>query len=333
MFDGRSYLVIGVGGGGDVVSAAILAHILRRMGLNIVVGSIVWERFTIDPTPGPIPLDSIIDCREISRYACMVNPSTYALRRGKRIVFQAVNVSRALGEEIAVVDVSGGVDSYWRGVMTILDYYGLDGVIGVDVGGDILAYGLEEELWSPLADALGLAVLNRFDESYLIVHSLGSDGELPLEYLLKRLSTIISKKGLVGIIGLTLNEKSLLEKILYYAYTEASKIQLLALQGYYGEYSIRRGSRKVMVNPYSLVSFILKPHIVYSESLIARVVDKTNSILEAKEKLNKLGVYTEYDLEEDLLKENIEPEYLSGDDILRIREYGRKRLKAELSSG
>ncbi len=328
----HGYLVIAIGGGGDIVSASIISHILRRMGIRTVLASIAWERFTIDPVPGPIPLENIIGCRDISSYACIINPSSYALRGGRRIVFQAVNVSRALGEEIVIIELYRGVNGYYRGVNTVLNYYGLDGVIGVDVGGDVLAHGFEEELWSPLADSMGLAMLNRYSRSYLIVHSLGSDGELPVNYLLKRLALFISKKGLIGITGFTSRDKELLEKILGYARSEASKASLLALRGLYGEYLIRRGSRRITVNPYTLVSFVLNPHIVYKESLLAKNVDNTDSLTEARSRLNKLGVFTEYDLEEEIMNRNLSLEEISGDILIKIRDEGRRKLREKSSS-
>lgn len=330
-FKNKKYLVLAIGGGGDVVSAAVIAKSMERSGFKTIIGSIIWERFISDPLPGPIPLDNIIGCIDISNYACIVKEDTYGLRNGKKIVFQAVNIAKALNTNVVVVDIYGGVEGYRRGVESIISYFGLDGVIGVDVGGDVLAYGFEENLWSPLADSLGLAMLNRFNDSYLIVHSLGSDGELSLDYLHQRLSIIIKKDGLLGITGFSSSIKQVLEKILYYALSEASKVSLYALKGYYGKLDIRKGTRTVNVSPYSLVSYILDPHIVYKESLLARVVDKSSSFHEARLMLNSIGIYTEYDLEEDIYIGGYSPEELTPETILRIRDEGRKRIKELIS--
>ncbi len=330
-FKNKKYLVLAIGGGGDVVSAAVIAKSMEKIGFKTVIGSIAWERFVVDPMPGPIPLDNIIGCRDISRYACIVNRDSYALRGGRKIVFQAVNVARALNTEIVVIDIYEGVKGYRRGVESVINYYGLDGVIGVDVGGDVLAYGFEENLWSPLADALGLAMLNKISDSYLIVHSLGSDGELPIDYLHKRLSIIAKNNGLLGITGFSSETRGILENILYYAESEASKISLYALNGFMGKLGIRRGTRTVEVTPYSLVSFILDPRIVFGESLVARVVDKASSFMEARLMLNSIGIYTEYDLEEDIYSSNIPVEELTSEAILKIRLEGIKRLRELVS--
>lgn len=323
----HGYLLIAIGGGGDIVSAAVYAEMLRKTGFRIVLGSIAWERYVNDPNPGPIPIENIVGCRDISSYACIINPSSYALRSGGKIVFQAVNVAKALKEEIVIVDLYRGVNGYYRGVNTVLDYFDLDGVIGIDVGGDVLAHGLEEELWSPLADSMGLAMLNKYSESYLIVHSLGSDGELPINYLLKRISNIVLKNGLLGITGFARYEKNLLEKIFQYTYSEASKASLLALQGFNGELAIRRGSRRIQVDPFSLVSFILDPHVVYNESLVAKLVDNTNSLIEARDRLNREGIFTEYDLEEYIFENKIPVNELDGNKLIEIREVIRRKLR------
>jgi len=324
--DERDILILGIGGGGDVVSAAVYAYMLRRAGYRVVLGSIAWERYLVDPEPGPIPLESIVNCKWIGNHACLVCSDSYAVHGSRKVVFQAVNVAKVFGE-CAVLDLYSGVNGYFKGVREVLDYYGLGSVIGVDVGGDVLAYGLEDWLWSPLADAMGLATLNKLDRSLLIVHSLGSDGELPLDYLYERLSLVIKKRGLIAITGFPSSVLELLEKLLENAVSEASSISLYALKGVLGEVWIRRGSRKAYVSPHSLVSYVLNPHTVYEESLMARVVDNTSSLEEARVKLNSIGVYTEYDLEIDLKNLGIQPENVTSEVLWRVRESGRKRLK------
>jgi len=327
----KNILLHAIGGGGDIVSTAVLAKNMEAYGCRVVVSSIVWERYSVDPEPGPIPLDNIVGCRDISKYACIATGESYALRKGRKIYFQASNVARALGREVVVIDIYEGVTGYIRGVESVLNYYGLDAIIGVDVGGDSLAYGLEDFLWSPLADAMGVAVLNNIRNSYLIVHSLGSDGELPLDYLYQRLSLIIRQGGLIGITGLSSRNQSILEEILNYAHSEASRISLMALKGFTGRVKIRFNTRIVDVTPYSLVSFILDPRVVYRESLMARLVDRSKSIFEANDRLNSVGIYTELDLENDLRKHDVEPSELNEEIYRSIRESGRLRLKLKSS--
>ena len=49
----RRALVIGVGGGGDVVGALATARFLEFCGLEFILGGLSWERSVFDPIPDP----------------------------------------------------------------------------------------------------------------------------------------------------------------------------------------------------------------------------------------------------------------------------------------
>jgi hypothetical protein len=49
----RRPLVLGIGGGGDVVGALATAEVCRLHRAEPVVGGVTWERRPIDPQPGP----------------------------------------------------------------------------------------------------------------------------------------------------------------------------------------------------------------------------------------------------------------------------------------
>src|SRR5947199_10745076 len=47
-------LILGIGGGGDVVGAlAVAEHCRLYHGADPIVGGVSWERLPIDPVPGP----------------------------------------------------------------------------------------------------------------------------------------------------------------------------------------------------------------------------------------------------------------------------------------
>src|SRR5689334_20669714 len=60
-------LVLGVGGGGDVVGAlAVAEHCRLFHGANPIVGGVTWERSVVDPEPGPRRADEIENGLEIA---------------------------------------------------------------------------------------------------------------------------------------------------------------------------------------------------------------------------------------------------------------------------
>ena len=53
-------LVVGIGGGGDVVGALAIAREIERAGRRIELGGVAWERFAVDPHhAGPRPLEHL----------------------------------------------------------------------------------------------------------------------------------------------------------------------------------------------------------------------------------------------------------------------------------
>ena len=46
-------LVLGIGGGGDVVGTLPTSRYLRWLGIRTLVGGLTWERWVNDPEPGP----------------------------------------------------------------------------------------------------------------------------------------------------------------------------------------------------------------------------------------------------------------------------------------
>lgn len=322
----KSALFAALGGGGDVASAAMLALAARKLGIKSYVASIVWERLPIDPIPGPVKFGEIVNAIRIGERALMVTKDSRALRGDRTITFQAANVSKVLGEPVGVVDVASGCMGVKEGLEELSAYLGCDVILGVDVGGDVLASGFEEELWSPLADFIGLAALKAL-KGVLAVHSPGSDGELNPEYVLRRIALIMERGGYLGARGVLLEDVENLERILDHVESEASRATLLAARGTYGKVEIRKGSRTVYVTPLSMITFFLRSSVVAELNPLISKVSNTVSIEEARERLNREGVYTELDLEEDVYKLLSEGRKVDGETLKEVKRNRLRELK------
>ncbi|MCC6041319.1 MAG: DUF1152 domain-containing protein [Desulfurococcaceae archaeon] len=318
-------LVVAIGGGGDVASAAMIASAIERYGCRSVLASIAWERYIYDPVPGPVRLSEIVNPLARGEHYVVVSGDSYAIRGGRVVKPQASLASKALSRPVYVVDMYSGVEGYVEGLREITSVEGVDHVIGVDVGGDSLASGVEEDLWSPLADWVGLAAISRLN-GVLAVHSPGSDGELSQSYIMSRVDKVALKSGLLGVTAMSELDAEVLEKTLKHVNSEASRVSLLAYRGFRGLLSLRRGSRFVEVTLLSTLTFYLKAPVIVELVEPAQRIQHTRSLEEARRILNNMGIYTELDLEEDLANLGVKPEELTGELLVNIRERGRSVL-------
>ncbi|OWJ55381.1 DUF1152 domain-containing protein [Pyrodictium delaneyi] len=327
-FQPRCVLVLSTGGGGDVATAAMLAEALRRERVGTVIAASLWERFVRDPAPGPIPLEALSGAEPIaSGDAARLSPGCSALREGRLLEPAACKVASLLPIPVYAVNTWGGELSIRRAVEEIAGIHGCDALLDVDVGGDVLAEGHEEELWSPLGDSLGLAAAaNSGLPAVLAVHSLGADGELPEERLLERIAQIARSGGYRWIRGLDAIDLGLLEELFQHVETEAGKIALLAARGQYGSTAIRGGTRVVRITVYQAATVFLNARETYEHTPPAKAVAGSSSLEEARRRLNSIGVYTELDLEEDI-HPYIVLGRLTPKKLLELRNVGRRRIQ------
>ncbi|MGB9816322.1 MAG: DUF1152 domain-containing protein [Desulfurococcaceae archaeon] len=327
---GYKVFVLAIGGGGDIASAALIAKALSRIGVKYVLGSIAWERYVYDESPGPIRLSEILNAVQRRNNYVLIDENSYALRRSKVVVFQAAKAAKALGEQIYVIDVYGGVKGYVQALRSIIEEEKVDLVIGVDVGGDSIAKGCEHNLWSPLADWIGLASLALVN-GVIAVHSPGSDGELDQEYVLDRINYFAVKGALRGVRAMCSVDAEFLSKILEYVDSEASWIPLLACKGVRGEVSIRNGTRSVKVSLINTLTFFLDARAIADDIEPVRALYDTTSLEEARSIINDHGIYTELDLEEDIDRQGLKASELTREILIDIRSKGIVRIRSKAS--
>jgi hypothetical protein len=297
----RRPLVIGIGGGGDVVGALATAEACRIYhGASPVVGGTTWERMVIDSLPGPRPLDELEgDPEHVSPCVAIVDGATHT----REVVFAEARMAQFLGERTLIVDPNFGPAIVADGVRRAFELLDGDLLVFVDVGGDMLAHGDELGLSSPLCDAVMLAAAGRLQEAGLPVlaglFGVGCDGELTADEVMARVAEVAAAGGLAGVHGLTEAVAERLEAAVEVVPTEASAQALRCFRGETGVATIRRGRRTVPLSPVGALTFYFDPlACVRSAARLAAAVWDAGDLAEANDALNALGVVTELDTEQ-----------------------------------
>jgi hypothetical protein len=297
----RRPLVIGMGGGGDVVGALASAELQRIYdGGEPLVGGISWERRPIDPVPGPRRVDEIEDGEPIGPGVLLAGPRTRV--RGREMYFAESRMAAFLDRPTVLVTIDDGPARVADGLAGAVQRLQRDLLVLVDVGGDVLADGAELGLRSPLCDAVMLAAASRLVAGgtpvLLGVFGVGCDAELTPEEVLSRLAEVAAAGGLAGARGLTEAVAERLERCIELVPTEASAQAVRAFRGVNGPVTIRGGARTLELSTVASLTFYLDVEITYEiVGRLAQAVAGARSLQEANAALGALGVRTELDLE------------------------------------
>ncbi len=320
----RRPLVLGIGGGGDVVGALATAEASRIHGAEPVVGGVTWERRPIDPQPGPRAESEIEGGRRLAAGVLAASAGTRVRESG--VVFAESRMAGLLAEETVLVDATLGPAQLADGIAAAAASLGVDLIVFIDVGGDALAHGDEPGLASPLCDALLLAAAARLAERALAdapagvsgdstsaaggsrppvlggIFGVGCDGELTPHEVFERLAEVGAADGLAGARGLTPAIAARLEEAVKVVPTEASAQAVRCFHGEIGPSSIRQGRRSVELSPAGALTFYFDPvAAVRSAARLAAAVTGAQDLEHANEILHDLGVYSELDYERDAI--------------------------------
>jgi len=297
--DSKHALVIGVGGGGDVVGALATARFLEFSGLQFTLGGLSWERNVYDPVPGPRKLSETNNVKALHEFAWLANPLS---RTSSGVPFAEAKMAEVIGREVLLVDINGGVNGVVDGVETALKFLGADLLVGLDVGGDSLAQGSEPGLRSPLADSIMLAAMtelaSRGHRTFWGVFGFGSDGELTIDEIELALNKIAAAGGLLGAWSLTPKIAAELAAVIKTVPTEASAIPVQCFHGAWGHHDIRGGQRRVELTPLTALTFFLSTTKLYDTlARPAQAVRQSATLDQANEALHAIGIRTELDYE------------------------------------
>lgn len=295
----QKVLAVGIGGGGDVVGALVVAQLCAAVGTPAVVGGLSWERRPIDPLAGPRRIDELTGAERLNEDAALAGPDTTG---PGGFLFAESHMARHLGEPVLLLDPSHGSAAVAAALASACETLGCDLVVLTDVGGDVLAHGDERGLGSPLADAVCLAAAPPLAEGGIAVlgaiFGAGCDGELTADEVLERLGEVAAAGGHLGTWGPGSAELERLEAAVAQIPTEASTMGLRCARGALGSVPIRDGRRTVQLTSIGGLVFFFDPlAALHSAARCARLVADAASLDEANEILLGHGIATELDWE------------------------------------
>lgn len=293
----RRVLVLGIGGGGDVVGALAVARRCEELGTPAVLGGVAWERMPIDPHPGPRPIAEIEGGRPVGAHAVLAESRTTT---PEGVPFSESHVARHLGEPTVLIDVSAGARGAADGIAAAARELECDLVVAVDIGGDAIAVGDEPGLASPLCDATMIAgALALPDELQvaLVILGAGCDGELTPADVLDRIAALARAGAWAATWSVSPAIADQVEAAARLSGTEASMQVVRCARGEVGDAEIRGGRRTVPLGPIGALAFCFELAAAAPELPLALAVRETDSIESGRATLAALGVRTELDYE------------------------------------
>lgn len=297
--------MLGIGGGGDIVGALAVARLCESLGSEFVLGGVAWERFAVDPYPGPRPIDQIRG-KMLGRATVLAESDT-ATYDG--LLFAESRMAGFLGAPTVLVDVTQGPVAAGESIAEAAEALGCDLVIALDVGGDVLAHGREPELASPLCDAVMLAAVVGAGERVPILAAVfgpGCDGELTVTEVLERIAGLARDGGWLGTWALPAPIADELARAAGEIPTEASLQAIRCARGETGRVPIRDGRRHVELGPIGAITFFFDPQIAFDgEAPLARAVADAGSLDAARDILDEMGVKSELDYERNRMQQGL----------------------------
>jgi hypothetical protein len=291
-------LIIGVGGGGDVIQSIPVGNYLRLLGVQELivggVGSSWWM-----PEGSPISRDpmamtfgpTIYDVSQITpseKWNAGIVGVEGASNHAGRKPAEAV-LAHLLPGTPFVADLTHGVVGLRDSLRELIAARGVDLVVGVDIGSDSFHDGTEVvRAQTSLVDFMVLGALTQLDTP--VVYGLagyGSDGEMQLEELDARVSRVMKAGGFLGALGLTHRD---VDEMLAACALYPDPIEhyaALAARGEFGYKHVQTASpwgHAVKITPMAAMVLFFDPKIMVQECCRGvEVLKNTRSIAEAED--------------------------------------------------
>jgi hypothetical protein len=276
--DGRdpATLLVAAGGGGDALASLLVSHRLLDDGTVPVVASYSWDRRILDHLPGPRFPDDFEATRRLT-------PRNVEITTYSRLYSGGVSslqlLAAATSARFVLLDPSNGAVGMRQQLIELVEHFTYASVLLVDVGGDLIATGTEQDLRSPLADALALASLADFPVPVRVaIAGPGLDGELAPSYVRSRCTTVGGE--LFGRL-VAADVEPYLPALAQHP-SEATTLLAAAALGMGGRAEIRDSADLVSLDGGSTDVYLLDASAAVASNQLAQELVTTNSLAEAE---------------------------------------------------
>ncbi|MBC8093864.1 MAG: DUF1152 domain-containing protein [Pseudonocardia sp.] len=317
-------LLVASGGGGDALAALLVSRDSTGHPAP-VVASYSWDRFLIDPRPGPRSVEDFDRVTTWGDEVLVVLPGSELRGQGRSTLSL---LARETAATVVLLDPAPGARGLRRQIAEAASLTGATSIRVVDVGGDIIAQGDEPSLKSPLADSLILAaVLDQILPVSVVVAGPGLDGELPPDYVVARAERVaahrtrLSEDDVRPYLGVLRSHPS-----------EAATLLAAAALGVTGAAEIRDSAPLVSVSPASADVYEMPLSAAVALNPLAAALAQTRTLGEAEQVLKAEIGGNELDYERAKAARTPLPDHALGDD-LEVRRSLHRHLSAARERG
>lgn len=303
-----------------------MVHRAIAPGEDAYFASFSWDRLMFDPLPGPRDPSDFEGLRAVGDQNFAVRAETQVRPPAGSLL---PRMAADLGTEIFLLDPRGGAAGLGAQLGELTGLVQADQVAVVDVGGDILAAGDEEDLRSPLADALVLAAVASLQmASVVMITGAGVDGELSAD----EVDALRTRLG--GELEATLRPEhaAWFSSLFEWHPSEATGLLWLAARGWRGKAELRDQGLLAELTDDTAQIYRLDARAVAAHNQVADALRRTRSLTAAEDALRALGLSSEIDYEREKAARRREAssprprlDFLGA--LARLDEYGEEALK------
>ncbi len=283
-------MLIGCGGGGDIIQTIPAMNFLRRLGVErFVLGDYAIKWWS---QPGylalgceVVDLDWLHPAERIHEDVAVISPSTrLQAGLGKGQPLHEAVIRERLGVTTVSISLAHSVKGVLSGIEAIQHRFDLPLLMFVDIGADSFYSGQETTVISPLADAISLAVAQQ-KGAPLGLSGYGCDAEMPLVHLNQNVGRVMQRGGFLGAYGLTPQDVADLRCVLEaFPYEEVEQWTYQAALGNLGSHYCK-GWWVIEVTPLAAVILFFDARIVCQINPLPAILADTTSLQEAEERL------------------------------------------------